>query len=120
VVLCHGIRQLHFSFMHIGTDGMVNRMADRKRDEIRLACVCVCLCVCVFVCLCVCVFVCLSVCVWHPSVSHSFVRFVREIRTKQVTIYGQVLIRRNDHPMRIDDFGAVPRVGSARASPENI
>jgi hypothetical protein len=68
-------------------------MADGKRDMITL------------------------VCASHSLVSHSKVRTVREIRTRQVNHIWASLIRRNEHPIGIDDFRAVPRVGSNHASP---
>jgi hypothetical protein len=95
VLLCQGIRQPILIHVH-EPEGMVNRMADGKRDMITL------------------------VYATHPSVSHSKVRILREILTNQVNHIWASLIRRNEHRMRIDDFRAVPRVGSAHSSPENI
>jgi hypothetical protein len=58
-MLCQGIRQPILIHIH-ETEGMVNRMADGKRDMITL------------------------VYASHPSVSHSKVHIVREICTNQV------------------------------------
>jgi hypothetical protein len=87
-----GVRQSNLSHVH-ETEGMVSRMADGQRDMITL------------------------VCVSHPSVSHSKVRIAR-VTDKASEPYMGKLIRRDEHPMGIDDFRAVPRVGSNHASPE--
>jgi hypothetical protein len=46
--------------------------------------------------------------------------FYKQVRINSVTLYGQAWEERDECPMEIVDFRAVPRMGSIRASPENI
>jgi hypothetical protein len=55
----------------------------------------------------------------HPVIDFK-VYFYEQVRINSETIYGQAWEGRDDYPMGIVDFRAVPRVGNTRASPENI
>ena len=69
-------------YMHIYTDGWIERERERKKKkrDCTCACVYVCVCVCVFVRVCVCVCVCVCACACVRASMYARIRVQRRVK----------------------------------------